>query len=228
MFATNRPSLLDLPILRHIMPYGFTGLTLRIDVPNSLGINMDVWCAIRTYPKHATELGNPIPSEPVFFLKPTSSIIEFGTIEACGGDVHHEIELVLKLGPKLQPTHMALGLDLTKRSIQDHLKENRLPWAQAKAFSDSAVIGEWVEYNPKAEFSLSLNGKEVQRGSLKEMSWTPKELVAKLAKWAPLRQGDLLFTGTPSGVGPLAENDEVTAFLHIDGVCIKSHSAKCV
>ena len=189
---------------------------------------MDVWCAIRTYPKHATELGNPIPSEPVFFLKPTSSIIEFGIIEACGGDVHHEIELVLKLGPKLQPTHMALGLDLTKRSIQDHLKENRLPWAQAKAFSGSAVIGEWVEYNPKAEYSLLLNGKEVQGGSLKEMSWTPKELVAKLAKWAPLRQGDLLFTGTPSGVGPLAENDEVTAFLHIDGVCIKSHSAKCV
>ena len=128
---------------------------------------MDVWCAIRTYPKHATELGNPIPSEPVFFLKPTSSIIEFGTIEACGGDVHHEIELVLKLGPSRQPTHMALGLDLPKRSVQDHLKESRLPWAQAKAFNGSAVIGEGVEYNSKAEYSLSLNGNLSKLGSIR-------------------------------------------------------------
>ena len=99
-------------------------------------LDMDVWCAIRTYPKHALELGNPIPQEPVFFLKPSSSIIGFGQIDTCGGDVHHEIELVLKIGDEGIPSHMALGLDLTKRSVQDHLKSNGLPWAEAKAFSD--------------------------------------------------------------------------------------------
>ena len=127
---------------------------------------MDVWCAIRTYPKHATELGNPIPTAPVFFLKPSSSVVDFGTIDSCGGDVHHEIELVLKLGDNMEPTHMALGLDLTKRSIQDYLKEKSLPWAKAKAFNGSAVLGDWVDYNPNAEYSLEVNGNEVQRGSL--------------------------------------------------------------
>tara|TARA_B100001540_G_scaffold15111_1_gene12999 strand:- start:520 stop:1089 length:570 start_codon:yes stop_codon:yes gene_type:complete len=189
---------------------------------------MDVWCAIRTYPKHATELGNPIPTEPVFFLKPSSSVVDFGTIDSCGGDVHHEIELVLKLGDNMEPTHMALGLDLTKRSIQDHLKEKSLPWAKAKAFNGSAVLGDWVEYNAMAEYSLEVNGNEVQRGSLAEMSWNPTQLIAKLADWAPISPGDILFTGTPSGVGPLAENDELTASLYIEGQHILSHHAKCV
>ena len=190
--------------------------------------NMDVWCAIRTYPKHALELGNPIPQEPVFFLKPSSSVTEFGQIETCGGDVHHEIELVLKIGDDGMPAQMALGLDLTKRSVQDHLKSNGLPWAEAKAFSGSAVIGDWLEYDHRAEYNLEINGEEVQRGSLKEMSWTPDELIGKLATWAPIRKGDLLFTGTPAGVGPLMANDTVTASLCIENKCIVSHTAQCV
>ena len=189
---------------------------------------MDVWCAIRTYPKHATELGNPIPNEPVFFLKPSSSVVDFSVIESCGGDVHHEIELVLKIGPDNEPTHMALGLDLTKRSIQNHLKEKSLPWAEAKAFTGSAVLGDWVEYNPKAEYSLEINGNEVQRGSLAEMSWTPQQLIAKLANWALIREGDIPFTGTTSGVGQLKKNDEVTASLYIESEHIISHHANCV
>ena len=189
---------------------------------------MDVWCAIRTYPKHAQELGNPIPQEPVFFLKPTSSVTEFGQIDSCEGDVHHEIELVLKIGENLEPVQMTNGLDLTKRSIQDHLKENRLPWAQAKAFRGSAVIGDWIDYNPMASYRLELNGNEVQKGSVIEMSWTPQELIDKLSNWAPIKQGDVLFTGTPSGVGPLTVGDEVTASLYIDEECILSHSAKVV
>ena len=189
---------------------------------------MDVWCAIRTYPKHALELGNPIPQEPVFFLKPSSSITEFGQIETCEGDVHHEIELVLKIGDEGMPSQMALGLDLTKRSVQDHLKSNGLPWAEAKAFSGSAVIGDWIEYDHRAEYSLEINGKEVQRGSLKEMSWTPGELIGKLSTWAPIRKGDLLFTGTPAGVGPLMVNDSITATLYIENKCIVTHTAQCV
>ena len=195
---------------------------------DTLRVIMDVWCAIRTYPKHAEELGNPIPQEPVFFLKSTSSVVSFGEIDTCGGDVHHEIELVLKLGEGLIPTEMALGLDLTKRSVQDRLKANGLPWAEAKAFAGSAVIGDWSEYNPNAEYRLEINGNEVQRGSLVEMSWTPGELIDKLSNWAPIKQGDVLFTGTPAGVGPLVAGDAVTASLYLDGDCIDTQSADCV
>jgi 2-keto-4-pentenoate hydratase/2-oxohepta-3-ene-1,7-dioic acid hydratase in catechol pathway len=191
-------------------------------------LNMDVWCAIRTYPKHAQELGNPIPQEPVFFLKPSSSITKFNRIETCGGDVHHEIELVLKIGPDMMPTQMSLGLDLTKRSVQDRLKANGLPWAEAKAFVGSAIIGDWVDYDPRAEYSLSINQEEVQRGSLSEMSWTPGELIDKLASWAPITAGDILFTGTPAGVGPLRPGDHLTATLYIDGGCINAQSAECI
>jgi 2-keto-4-pentenoate hydratase/2-oxohepta-3-ene-1,7-dioic acid hydratase in catechol pathway len=189
---------------------------------------MDVWCAIRTYPKHAQELGNPTPQEPVFFLKPSSSITKFNRIDTCGGDVHHEIELVLKIGPDMMPTQMSLGLDLTKRSIQDRLKANGLPWAEAKAFVGSAIIGDWVDYDPRAEYSLSINQEEVQRGSLSEMSWTPGELIDKLASWAPITAGDILFTGTPAGVGPLRPGDSLTASLYIDGGCINAQSAECI
>jgi|TARA_B110000914_G_scaffold133174_1_gene116458 2-keto-4-pentenoate hydratase/2-oxohepta-3-ene-1,7-dioic acid hydratase in catechol pathway len=189
---------------------------------------MDVWCAIRTYPKHAQELGNPIPQEPVFFLKPSASITKFNRIDTCGGDVHHEIELVLKIGPDMMPTQMSLGLDLTKRSIQDRLKANGLPWAEAKAFVGSAIIGDWVDYDPRAEYSLSINQEEVQRGSLSEMSWTPGELIDKLASWAPITAGDILFTGTPAGVGPLRPGDHLTATLYIDGGCINAQSAECI
>ena len=189
---------------------------------------MDVWCAIRTYPKHAEELGNPIPQEPIFFLKSSSSVIGFGQIESCDGDVHHEIELVQKLGQDLRPVQMALGLDLTKRTVQDRLKAESLPWAQAKSFSGSAVIGGWVDYNPNAEYSLKINDKEVQRGSLAEMSWTPGELIDKLSVWAPIKEGDVLFTGTPAGVGPLMARDAITASLYIDGEVIDVQSAVCV
>ena len=187
-----------------------------------------MWCAIRTYPKHATELGNPVPEEPVFFLKPSSSVVEFGEIDTCGGDVHHEIELVLKLGEGLIPTHMALGLDLTKRSVQYMLKEKRLPWAEAKALTGSAVLGEWVGFDERAEYQLEINGNQVQTGSLDEMSWSASELISKLADWAPIVNGDILFTGTPSGVGPLNAGDEVTALPYVDGEVVSTHSATCV
>jgi len=203
-------------------------LTLRFDEVDTSGDVMDVWCAIRTYPKHAEELGNAIPQEPVFFLKSTSCMTTFNQIDTCDGDVHHEIELVLKIGPDLVPTEMALGLDLTKRSVQDRLKANGLPWAEAKAFVGSAIIGDWVEYNSKAKYSLSINQKEVQKGSLVEMSWTPEELIDKLSSWAPIRQGDILFTGTPAGVGPLRPSDSLTASLYVDGECINAQSAECV
>jgi 2-keto-4-pentenoate hydratase/2-oxohepta-3-ene-1,7-dioic acid hydratase in catechol pathway len=189
---------------------------------------MDVWCAIRTYPKHAQELGNPIPQEPVFFLKPTSCVTAFGEIDACDGDVHHEIELVIRLDSELKPHKMALGLDLTKRSIQDRLKLNSLPWAEAKAFKGAAVIGEWVNFDSNARYTLEKNGTMVQSGSLREMSWTVEELLQKLQGWAEMKEGDVLFTGTPSGVGPLNKSDQLTASLYIGNELISSEKAVCL
>jgi len=188
---------------------------------------MDVWCAIRTYPKHAAELGNPIPQEPVFFLKPESSVIPFDKIDTCGGDVHHEIELVVKLGRDLKPQKMALGLDLTKRSIQDKLKSKGLPWAEAKAFSGAAIIGEWVDFDERAKYELHINNKLVQSGSLDDMSWSVIDLLSKLATWAKISEGDVLFTGTPSGVGPLMNGDSLTASLYVDGQCVSQEKASC-
>lgn len=188
---------------------------------------MDVWCAIRTYPKHAEELGNPIPQEPVFFLKPESSVTPFNKIDTCGGDVHHEIELVVKLGHGLRPQKMALGLDLTKRSVQDKLKANGLPWAEAKAFSGAAIIGEWVNFDDRAKYELHINNKPVQSGSLDEMSWSVDDLLSKLADWAEIIEGDVLFTGTPSGVGPLMPGDSLTASLYVDGECVSQEKANC-
>lgn len=184
---------------------------------------MDVWCAIRTYPKHATELGNPIPSEPVFFLKPSSSITGFSIIDSNGQDLHHELELVVKLGENLKPESMTVGLDLTKRGLQNSLKNERLPWTEAKGFKNSAVIGDWVKFSPSASYSLEINKKTVQKGSIDELTWSVEELIDKLGKWAPLKEGDILFTGTPEGVGPLCMGDELKASLFVDEELILQH-----
>jgi len=189
---------------------------------------MDIWCAIRTYPKHAAELGNQIPQEPAFFLKATSCLASPNTIDTCDGDVHHEVELVLKLGEDLSPIEMAVGLDLTKRSIQDRLKSGGLPWAEAKAFRGSAIVSEWVAYDSSASFSLMKNGEFVQQGSLQDMHWTPEELIDRLTAWAPVKAGDILFTGTPAGVGPLQNGDRLTATLNRNEEHVASFSIDCV
>tara|TARA_B100001996_G_scaffold375825_1_gene356278 strand:- start:29 stop:598 length:570 start_codon:yes stop_codon:yes gene_type:complete len=189
---------------------------------------MDVWCAIRTYPKHAQELGNSIPQEPVFFLKPESSIISFSQIDTSSDDIHHEIELVLKLGSDGNPEQMALGLDLTKRKIQSKIKEQGLPWSEAKAFTGSAIIGNWHTYNQNASFTLTINGVIKQQGALSKMNWTPHQLIQKLSNWASIREGDLLFTGTPEGVGKLSRGDTLTATLYNDNQIIDEQKANCI
>ncbi|MDP6869871.1 MAG: fumarylacetoacetate hydrolase family protein [Candidatus Poseidoniaceae archaeon] len=189
---------------------------------------MDVWCAIRTYPSHAQELGNQTPKEPVFFLKPESSIIPFGKIDTSSNDIHHEIELVLKIGLDGNPEAMAIGLDLTKRNVQNEIKKQGLPWSEAKAFKDSAIIGEWIDFDHRATFTLSVNDTIRQQGALSKMSWNVYELINKLSEWAPLNPGDILFTGTPEGVGPLFKGDAIVASLYIENQCIIEQHAECV
>lgn len=193
-----------------------------------LAIIMDVWCAIRTYPKHAAELGNSTPQEPVFFLKSSSSVVPFGQIDCQNGDIHHELELVVRIGEDLKPDAMAVGLDLTKRTTQDYLKTGGLPWAAAKSFVGATVIGDWVDYCDEAEYDLMINGELKQKTALKQMTWSIEQLLDKLSEWAPLQVGDILFTGTPAGVGPLNRGDSIQVRLSQGNKVLSIHSADCI
>jgi 2-keto-4-pentenoate hydratase/2-oxohepta-3-ene-1,7-dioic acid hydratase in catechol pathway len=177
-------------------------------------------CVGKNYLKHAKELGDAVPDEPVYFIKPPSTLVEIpGGISDVHwpeqGELHHEVELVLKLGrrgPGWVYTHYTFGLDMTLRDLQNKLKKAGLPWEKAKTFQHAAVIGPWqplesMEKVLNMEFSLRVNGKDRQKGRGSDMTWKPDFLLADLPKWFPLREGDVIFTGTPEGVGPLVNGD---------------------
>ena len=147
-------------------------------------------------------------------------------INTCEGDVHHEVELVVRLGEGLSPEAMTVGLDLTKRSLQDNAKNKALPWAEAKSFVGSAIIGDWVE--PVADsISLEIDGNIVQSGHLDLMICSMTDLIAELAEWAPLRPGDILFTGTPPGVGSLTPGMRLKASLFAGETLLTGFSCDC-
>lgn len=194
---------------------------------------MKIICIGRNYREHAAELGNAVPEEPVFFLKPTTACLYPGqpiVLKPFLGEIHHEIELVVMVDSyaKDVPESMALGmiasftlgLDLTARTIQNELKSKGLPWEKAKAFDGSAVLGE-VELPMTAStdlqrFAIELkrNGTTVQQGSTADMLFTVAQQIAHVSRYITLEPGDLLFTGTPSGVGPIAEGDVLEGFLN--------------
>ena len=203
-------------------------MTLRIIQGVMSGMCMNVWCAIRTYTAHATELGNPIPQEPVFFLKASSCVVPPMALDTFDGEVHHEVELVVRLDDDLKPSEMTVGLDLTKRDTQEYLKSKSLPWAEAKSFYASAMIGDWVPYDSRAEIDLTVNENLVQKGTTDMMTWSPTELVEMLSSWAPVVPGDILFTGTPSGVGQLNPTDVIKATLRVNGQELTSFTTECV
>ncbi|MBS1582117.1 MAG: fumarylacetoacetate hydrolase family protein [Bacteroidetes bacterium] len=194
---------------------------------------MKIICIGRNYGDHARELGNAVPEEPVFFLKPTTACLYPGQpirLPELLGEIHHEIELVVMIDSyaKDVPASMALGLiasfslglDLTARTLQNELKAKGLPWEKAKAFDGSAVLGE-VELPMTAStdlqsFTLELkrNGTTVQKGSTRDMLFPVAELIAHVSRYITLEPGDLFFTGTPAGVGPIAEGDLLEGFLN--------------
>ncbi len=194
---------------------------------------MKIICIGRNYREHATELGSTVPSEPVFFLKPTTACLYPGQLIRLNpllGEIHHELELVVMLDSyaKDVPANMALGLvasftlglDLTARNVQNELKSKGLPWEKAKAFDGSAVLGE-VEWPMTAgtdlqRFSMELkrNGTTVQQGHTRDMLFPVAELISYVSHYITLEPGDLLFTGTPAGVGPIAHGDLLEGFLN--------------
>ena len=192
---------------------------------------MKIICIGRNYAEHAKELGNALPSEPVFFCKPDSAILPKGNpffIPDWTSDVHYEVELVLRIdrlgkhiSKEFAPRYygaVGLGIDFTARDVQEELKKTGLPWEKAKGFDGSAVVSpdfipveEFEKSNIK--FSLQRNGELVQSGNSSDMIFDFDAIIAYVSQYMTLKIGDLIFTGTPSGVGKVSAGDELTGFI---------------
>ena len=194
---------------------------------------MKIICIGRNYLDHASELGNSPPSEPMFFLKPDSSLLHKRHafyIPDWTNEVHYEVELVVKikkLGKAIQKKYasryydeVGLGIDFTARDVQSKLKAEGHPWEKAKSFDGSAVVSEkFIQLESLGKnvqdlnFDLSINGSTVQSGSTTEMIFKVDDLISYISQFMTLKTGDLLFTGTPSGVGPVRSGDKITGTL---------------
>jgi len=186
---------------------------------------MKIICIGRNYADHAKELKNEIPTEPVFFLKPDSSILPQKRdffIPDFTKDVHYEVEVLVKinrLGKYIEEkfahkyyNEIGLGIDFTARDIQAIQKQKGLPWEKAKAFDGSAVIGEFYDKEKlgridNLSFSLFKNSETVQKGHTADMIFNIDQIIAYVSQFFTLKIGDIIFTGTPAGVGPVAQGD---------------------
>lgn len=190
---------------------------------------MKIICIGRNYVEHAHELNNPVPEAPLVFMKPSTAMLvndkDFYYPEF-SKDIHYEAELVVKIGKNgkhIQPEFAAdyvealtVGLDMTARDIQAQAKANRHPWEMGKAFDDSAVIGKFVPFNgdlTNVSFSLKKNGERVQQGNSSDMLFPITEILVYVSQYFKLQMGDLIFTGTPAGVGPIAIGDRYEGYL---------------
>lgn len=200
-----------------------------------------IYCVGRNFADHAREMGASAPAsqaergQPVFFLKPADAIVTDGSVPYPPGtrELHHEVELVVALGRDAAPGVLApddavalvfaygVGLDLTRRDLQAAAKAKGLPWDIGKGFDHSAPLGELVPAGDVGDLStrtlsLSINGERRQHGALADLIWTVPDILHELSKLYALRAGDLVFMGTPAGVGPLLPGDAFVASL--DGV----------
>ena len=174
-----------------------------------------IWCVGRNYADHARELGNAVPEEPVIFLKPASSVLLSGGTLRLPSDsrrVDHEVELVVARAAD-GSLRAAVGVDFTARDIQQELKKKGLSWTLAKGRRGFAALGPFVPAKLPAELTLAVNGSIRQRGSTSDMLFPAAELLDYLDTIYGLGPGDIVFTGTPSGVAPVAAGDRVEAAL---------------
>lgn len=187
-------------------------------------------CVGRNYSNHAKELNNEIPKDPVLFIKPDTALARAGDdwyIPEFTENLQHEVEVLIKIskvGKYIQPefagnyySEIGLGIDFTARDLQDRLKEKGLPWEKSKAFDRSALIGNFVskeKFNlDNLNFSLEKNGQIQQKGNTSEMIFSFNYLVSYISQYFTLKMGDIIFTGTPSGVSKLSENDFLEGFI---------------
>lgn len=192
---------------------------------------MKIICIGRNYADHAKELKNDIPKEPVIFIKPDSAVLQKRNpfyIPDFTANVHFELELVVKinrLGKHIQEKfahkyydEIGLGIDFTARDLQEECKEKGLPWEKAKAFDGSCVLGKFIpvqtlKNKSDIEFHLTKNGEVVQQGQSSQMLFDIDRIIAEVSRYFTLKIGDLIFTGTPAGVGKIEPGDELQGYL---------------
>ncbi|RQP13851.1 MAG: FAA hydrolase family protein [Chryseobacterium sp.] len=189
---------------------------------------MKIICIGRNYSEHAKELNNDIPDEPVIFLKPDTAVLKGNDfyLPEFSDDVHYELELTVRIskgGKYIMKENackhydeIGLGIDFTARDLQSKLKSKGLPWELAKGFDGSAALSNFVpkdELPDEIEFRLEKNGDIVQHGNSSQMIFGIDEMISYVSKYFTLRTGDVLFTGTPAGVGRCGENDLLEGFL---------------
>jgi 2-keto-4-pentenoate hydratase/2-oxohepta-3-ene-1,7-dioic acid hydratase in catechol pathway len=188
-------------------------------------------CVGRNYAEHVKELGNKLEEKPLIFLKPESALLQNGKIFVLPehlGSIHHELEIILKINRNgkcidREFAHkyydeIGLGIDFTARELQNELKGKGHPWELAKGFDQSAVVGNFI---PKEEinnpqnihFHLLKNDIQVQEGFTKDLMFQFDYLIHYISQYFTLKMGDIIFTGTPSGVGPVQSGDELVGFL---------------
>ena len=192
---------------------------------------MKIICIGLNYRKHAMEMGRPLPSEPVVFLKPDSSILKNNKpffLPGFSSMIQYETEVVIrisKLGKGIAPEYahryydeLTLGIDITARDIQNKNSASGLPWELSKCFDGAAPLGKFVPVGSAGDirnidFRLEINDKIVQSGNTSDMIFSIDEIIAFVSQYFTLKTGDLIFTGTPAGVGPLKKNDNLVAYL---------------
>lgn len=182
----------------------------------------NIYCIGRNYVEHAHELGNRVEEDPVVFSKPNSALIVGNTITlpTFSQDVHYETELVIRISApafQIEPDQadayydsVAIGLDLTARDLQADLKSKKLPWLLAKGFNGSCYVSDFVAKQTVPQpihFGLAINDKTVQQGVSSEMVFSIKQIIAFISRYIALQPGDIIFTGTPKGVGKLESGD---------------------
>ena len=195
---------------------------------------MKIICVGRNYADHIKELDNKKPKDPVLFLKPQTAIINKGQpffIPSFSNEIHYELELIIKvnrLGKFIQKKfshkyydEIGLGIDFTARDVQLELKNKGLPWEKAKAFDGSCLIGDWKnkkDFNniDNIDFRLTKNDEIVQNSNTSLMLWKVDELIEYISKFFTLKIGDIIFTGTPAGVGKVQLNDKLKGYMNDD------------
>ena len=192
---------------------------------------MKIFCVGRNYADHAKELGNAVPEEPVIFMKPKTALLQPNTpfyYPEFSNELHYEVELILRIAKngKYIPENQAskyydaisVGIDFTARDIQANLKKKGLPWEKAKAWDNSAVAGNWIllsdeMLNNPIHFSLNKNREQVQLGDTRDMIFSFDHIVSHISQYFSLNIGDMIYTGTPAGVGECVSGDVLTGYL---------------
>jgi fumarylpyruvate hydrolase len=192
---------------------------------------MKIICIGMNYRRHAIEMGRPFPSEPVVFMKPDSSILKKNKpffLPDFSSEIHYEVEIVVKiskLGKSITPKfasryydEITAGIDITARDLQAKLSKSMLPWELSKGFDGAAPLGRFIPVNSvgnvgNMDFRLEINDKIVQQSNTSDMIFSINEIVSYVSSFFTIKTGDLIFTGTPSGVGPLKRNDHLVAYI---------------